>query len=292
MALGSNQQTITTGANFIPEIWANEVRAFLRASLVLADKIKMISFEGQKGDTIHIPDVSEFTTYAKAANTEVTLQSPTEGKFDLSIDKHRESSFLIEDMLAVQSSYDLRSEYTKSAGYALAKRLDADIAASISGLTYQYKGSDGTTVWGNGTVGGGDLTEASIRQAIEYLDTANVPMDDRFLFIHPAQKNVLLAIARFTEYQMMGPGGLPLRTGQFGEIFGVPVYVSTQPLATGTAHGCILAHRNAFTMAVQHSPRVQSQYKLELLGNLFVVDAIYGYGVYRANHGVGLYTAA
>lgn len=288
MALGSNQQTITTGANFIPEIWANEVRAFLRANLVLADKIKMISFEGQKGDTIHIPDVSALTTYAKAANTEVTLQSPTESKFSLNIDKHRESSFLIEDMLAIQASYDLRSEYTGSAGYAVAERLDGDIAGLVGQLTYQRKGSDGTTTW-TGTQAG-DLTEAAIRQAIELLDTAKVPQQDRFLFIHPAQKNVLLGIARFTEYQMMGPGGMPMRTGQFGEIFGVPVYVSTQPLSTSTAHGCILGQRNAFAMAVQHSPRVQSQYKLELLGDLTVIDVIYGYGVFRADHAIGLYT--
>jgi len=288
MALGSNQVTITTGDVFIPEIWMSEVRAFLRANLVLADKIKMISFEGQPGDTLHIPDITEFTTAAKTANTQVTLQAPTETKFDLSINKHRESSFLIEDLIGVQSSYDLRSEYTKSAGYAMAKRLDADIAQSVGSLTYQYKGSDGTTTW-TGTQAG-DLTEAAIRQAIEYLDTANVPQEDRFLYIHPAQKNVLLGISRFTEYQMIGMGGMPLRTGQFGEIFGVPVYVSTQPLSTGTAHGCMLAHKNAFAMAIQHSPRVQAQYKLEYLGNLFVVDAIYGYSVYRANHGVALYT--
>ncbi len=288
MGLGTSQQTITTGDVFIPEIWMNEVRAFLRANLVLADKIKMISFEGQAGDTLHIPDISEFTTAAKAANTQVTLQAPTETKFDLSINKHRESSFLIEDLLGVQSSYDLRSEYTRSAGYAMAKRLDADIAGLVGQLTYQYKGSDGTTAW-TGTQAG-DLTEAAIRQAIEYLDTANVPQEDRFLYIHPAQKNVLLGISRFTEYQMVGMGGMPIRTGQFGEIFGVPVYVSTQPLSTGTAHGCMLAHKNAFAMAIQHSPRVQAQYKLEYLGNLFVVDAIYGYAVYRANHGVGLYT--
>lgn len=288
MALGSNQQTITTGANFIPEVWQDEVRAFLRASLVLADKIKMISFEGQKGDVLHIPDVSELTTYAKAANTEITLQAPTEDQFTLTINKHRESSFLIEDMLAVQSAYNLRSEYTSSAGYAVAKRLDGDIAGLVGQLTYQRKGSDGTTTW-TGTQAG-DLTEAALRQAIELLDAADVPQQDRFLFIPPAQKNVLLAISRFTEYQMMGPGGMPIRTGQFGEIFGVPVYVSTQPISTATAHGCILGQRNAFAMAVQHSPRVQSQYKLELLGNLTVVDVIYGYGVYRANHAVGLYT--
>lgn len=288
MALGSSQQTITTGANFIPEIWMDEVRAYLRANLVLADKVKMIMFEGQKGDTLHIPDVSELTTSAKAANTQVSLQANTESKFDLSINQHRESSFLIEDMLSVQSQYNLRSEYTKASGYAVAKRLDADLAGLVGSLTQKFKGSDGTTAW-TGTQAG-DLTESAIRQAIELLDAANVPQEDRFLFIPPAQKNVLLGISRFTEYQMVGPGGMPIRTGQFGEIFGVPVYVSTQAISTATAHGCILGQRNAFTMAVQNSPRVQSAYILEYLGWLTVVDVIYGYGVYRDNHAVGLFT--
>lgn len=288
MALGSSQQTITTGANFIPEIWMDEVRAYLRANLVLADKVKMIMFEGQKGDTLHIPDVSELTTSAKAANTQVSLQANTESVFDLSINQHRESSFLIEDMLSVQSQYNLRSEYTRAAGYAVSKRLDADLAGLVGSLTQKFKGSDGTTAW-TGTQAG-DLTEAAIRQAIELLDAANVPQEDRFLFIPPAQKNVLLGISRFTEYQMVGPGGMPIRTGQFGEIFGVPVYVSTQAISTSTAHGCILGQRNAFAMAVQNSPRVQSAYILEYLGWLTVVDVIYGYKVYRDNHAVGLFT--
>jgi hypothetical protein len=290
MGLGTTQMTGTTGDNFKPEIWIDEVRAFMRANLVLADKIKMISFEGRAGDTLHIPDITELTTTAKAANAQVTLQAPTEGKFDLSINFHQETSFLIEDILAVQSAYDLRTEYTKAAGYAIAKQLDRGLGGLVGSLTTKKIGSDGSTNWLGAN--GSDLTEAGIRAALEVLDTANVPNEDRFLWIHPAQKNVLLSIARFTEYQMIGMGGMPLRTGQFGEIFGVPVYVSTNPLATGTAHGCILGQKNAFACAIQHSPRVQAQYKLEYLGNLFVVDAIYGYGVFRDNHAVGLFTAA
>jgi len=289
MGLGTNQMTRTTGDKFIPEIWINEVRAFMRASLVLADKIKMISFEGRSGDTLHIPDITEFVTTAKAANTQVTLQAPTEGEFNLPVAFHQESSFLVEDIISIQSAYDLRAEYTKAAGYAMGKKIDSGLAALVGTLTQRFKGSDGSTAFNGGN--GADLTEAAIRQGIELLDTANVPQEDRFLYIHPAQKNVLLAIARFTEYQMVGMGGMPLRTGQFGEIFGVPVYVSTQPLVSGTAHGNILGHRNAFACAVQHSPRVQSQYILEHLGNLVVVDAIYGYAVYRDNHAIGLFSA-
>ena len=301
MALGSNQQTITTGANFIPEVWVNEVRAFLRASLVLADHVKMIPFEGRKGDTLHIPDVSELVTSVKAANTQVTLQSPTEDVFNLSITHHRESSFLIEDLLAIQNSYDLRSEYTKSAGYAIAKQLDTALGSLHSSLTTRVNGAN-ATYEAVTAANAADITEAGLRGVIERLNTANVPDDGQWcLWIHPAQKNVLLAISRFTEYQMLGPGGMPIRTGQFGEIFGVPVYVSTQQsvtgsanpgvsTGTGTAHANFLLHRDAIALAVQSSPRIQAQYKLEYLGWLFVVDVVYGYGIFRQSSINGIYT--
>ena len=295
MALGSNQQTITTGANFIPEVWINEVRAYLEANLVLAARMKNFQFEGKKGDILHVPDVTVFTTTAKSANTQVTLQSPTEDQFTLTINRHRESSFLVEDMLAIQNAYDLRQHYTKNSGYAIAREIDTTLGT----LYFSVLNTDGVGIingngvtWSSGAVSvGSDLTEAGLRFAIERLDTANVPDDgNRCLWIHPAQKNALLAIARFTEYQMLGPGGMPIRTGQFGEIFGVPVYISTQTSLSVTAHGNMLFHKDFGALAIQSAPRVQADYILEYLGWLFVVDVVYGYNVFRANHGVTFMT--
>ena len=289
MALGTNQQTITTGANFIPEVWVNEVRAYLEASLVLAARMKNFQFEGKKGDILHVPDVTVFTTTAKAANTQVTLQSPTEDQFTLTINRHRESSFLIEDMLAIQNAYDLRQAYTKNSGYAIAREIDTTLGTLYYSASTILNGNG--VAWTGVTGVGSDLTEAGLRQAIEDLDEVNVPDDgNRCLWIHPAQKNALLAIARFTEYQMLGPGGMPIRTGQFGEIFGVPVYVSTQPTLSVTAHGNMLFHKDFGALAIQSAPRVQADYILEYLGWLFVVDVVYGYNVFRANHAVTLMT--
>lgn len=288
MGLGSNQMTLTTGDKFIPEMWMDEVRAFLRASLVLANHVKFIEMQGKKGDVIHIPDLSELTVATKSANTQVTLQSPTETEFTLTINQHKEASFVIEDILDIQSKYDLRSEYTKSAGYAMAKFVDKCLATLAATLTTKVIGSDGTSVMAS--TNGTDLTEAGLRAIIERLDTANVPEEGRCLYIHPAQKNVLLGISRFTEYQMAGPGGMPIRSGQFGEIFGLPVYVSTQVQGTGTGHMNLLFHRDAFALAVQHSPRVQAQYKQEYLGTLVTVDMVYGYAVFRDNHANMIYT--
>ncbi|HEU4683611.1 MAG TPA: hypothetical protein VFS39_03815 [Nitrospira sp.] len=289
MGLGTNHMTITTGAKFIPEVWIDELRTFLRSALYLADKCKLMEMEGKKGDVLHIPDISEMTTNAKVAGSQVTLQTFTEGEFTLTIDKHREASWVIEDLLEIQSMYDKRSAYTQSAGYAVAKDIDTALATLCQSLDTKVIGSDGATTAANKN--GTDLSEAGLRQCIERLDTANVPDDGgRCLWIHPAQKNVLLGISRFTEYQMIGMGGMPIRSGQFGEIFGLPVYVSTNVQGSGTGHMNLIFHRNWAALAVQSRPRVQAQYKQEYLGWLFTVDVVYGYAIFRNNHANAIWT--
>lgn len=299
MALGTNHQTTTTAANFIPEIWMDEIRAFLKSKLVLGNFVKKFNFIGKYGDTIHIPDLSELVANDKAASTQVTLQSPTETEFSMTISKHKDTSFVIEDVAKVQSKYDLRREYTMSAGYAIAKVQDTDLFALGSGLSNAVIGSDGSTAWdptANGNAGNGtDLTDAGIRNAIELLDVEDVDGGDRGLFIHPSQKNVMLAISRFTEQAFYGSGS-SISSGEFGEIYGVKVYVTTQVpqvAATDTTtlyRRNILMHKNAFVLAQQIAPRVQSDYILEYLGNLVVVDALYDVAMFRDNHGVAIYT--
>ena len=60
MALGSNHQTTTTGATFIPELWSDEVIAGYKKNLVLGNLVTKINHAGKKGDTIHIPKPVRF----------------------------------------------------------------------------------------------------------------------------------------------------------------------------------------------------------------------------------------
>jgi len=50
---------------------------------------------------IHIPDVSNLTANDKAAGAQVTTQAPTEGEFTVALNKHKEVSFMIEDIVRV-----------------------------------------------------------------------------------------------------------------------------------------------------------------------------------------------
>ena len=53
MALGTNGQTITTAANFIPELWSDEVIAGYKKNLVLG--ITVITVNGRDRKSVHSP---------------------------------------------------------------------------------------------------------------------------------------------------------------------------------------------------------------------------------------------
>ena len=111
----------------------------------------------------------------------------------------------------------------------------------------------------------------------------------------PIEKRRLLGLARFTEQAFTGEGaaGSPIRNGLIGDLYGIPVYVSsnvTKVLATdGTTNNWagLLMHQDALVFINQESPRMQTQYKLEWLADLMTADTIFGGGVLRPEAGVG-----
>jgi N4-gp56 family major capsid protein len=302
----TNTMTKTTAQNaantFVPQMWSDELLVSRESNLVAAKLFKRINHKGREGDTITLPFVSHFSANNKTAGSAVTIQANAEGKIAISLDKHKEVSFLEDDLLKVQSQYDLRAQYTREAGYALAKAIDTDILALFDaglGAGYKLSGSDGDTVFAAGNEG--DLTDKAIRNAIELLDNNDVPMDNRFMIIPPSQKNALLGIDKFVLYQNIGRTN-EIQKGTFGEIYGLKVYITTNlPTISSVAKPAILAHRDSVCCAIQRDVRIQSQYKQEYLANLVTADVIYGVKALRvaaddvsasnnrASHAVALY---
>lgn len=278
--------TITTGDSFIPQVWSMEVLRATENALVMAPLVKRFDtlVEG-KGKTINIPNLSNLSASDKSANTQVTLQAPTESNTQISINKHKESSFLVEDLLKVQSMYDLMSEYTSKAGESIARAVDTSLLAEYANLTNTDVGSYGV-----------DITDPVILSGMEAIDLANAPYEDRYFVIYPTQKTALLRIDKFVKADYMGEYQDPtvVRKGpnnryMWGDIYGMPVYYTKQvPQDAGTptqTHN-IMFHKEAFALALQQSPRTQSDYRLEYLGTLVVVDVIYGTKTIRTDFGV------
>ena len=290
----TNSITNTTGAAFIPEIWSDEIVAAYKKSLVAANVFKKMSFKGKKGDTVNIPVPSRGNAHVKASEAQVTLNTTTSSLIPVLINKHYEYSNLIEDITEVQALSSLRRFYTEDAGYALAKAVDTDLitlgrgfnsGTGTAAYTGAYIGSNGTTLY-DSTAGGGAgnaaaLTDAAIRRTIQRLDDNDVPMEGRFFIIPPSARNTLMGLARYTEQAFVGEqgNGNTIRNGEIGNLYGIPVFVSSNAdTATGTAgvRVALMGHRDAAVLVEQQGVRSQTQYKQEYLATLYTADTLYG----------------
>jgi hypothetical protein len=206
---------------------------------MMKEGAKIISFEGKKGDTIRIPNISRAAVYDKLPQTPVTLQARNDGEFIFNITRYRESSFMIEDIVNIQANRALRNDYTREAGYALARDMDnfmlshrAVINAYDSQRLVSYNNGTNDLI-GDGTLNAhwagtpGPLTYASILLAKQKLDEADIPSEGRKLYISPAQYIDLLNINVFISTDFNG-GGSPVTNGVVGRILDFTVEVSTQ----------------------------------------------------------------
>ena len=294
----SNSVTTTTAANFIPEIWSDEIVAAYKKNLVMANLVMKMNFKGKKGDTVHIPAPTRGSASAKAAETAVTLIAATESEVQVSINKHYEYSRLIEDIVEAQALNSMRQFYTSDAGYALARQVDTDLIrlarvanAGDGTAAYDkaYIGGDGTTAYVAASNNESALTDAAIRRTIQRLDDNDTPMDNRFFLIPPSSRNTLMGLARYTEQAFVGTGDA-IRTGEIGNLYGIPVFVSSNADTTsgsGAARVCIMGHRDSMVLVEQVGVRSQVQYKQEYLATLFTSDTLYGVAALRSAASVG-----
>ena len=301
---GANAVTTTSAANFIPEVWSDEIVAAYKKNLVMANLVKKMNFKGKKGDTVHIPSPARGSASAKAAANTVTLIAESDSDISVSINNHYEYSRLIEDIVEAQALSSLRGFYTEDAGYALAKQVDTtliQLGRGANGGTagnQQYAGGlIGSTgaAYTYGTSNAAAIADAGIRKAIQVLDDNDVPMDGRSLVVPPVARNTLMGLARFTEQAFVGEqgGNNTIRNGQIGDVYGVKVFVSsnadTAYASSGTApRVCLMFHKDSMVLAEQMAVRSQAQYKQEYLATLYTADTLYGVAELRNDAGIAL----
>ncbi len=234
---------------FIPEMWSNEVRRFIDQSFVLKNYVKQIPFTGKKGDRIHIPLVSRAGVYPKLPETPVRLQARSEGDYFFDIDQYKESSFAIEDIVGIQASYNLRQEYTREAGYALARDLENALLALRAAINNIPSQRINNTA--DGTLAGASkpLDFAAILTAKLIMDKARVPREGRALLVSATQYNQLLAIEKFINMDYRN--GAPVQTGIVGTIFNIPV-IMTDTIEANSLTG----YTNGTGEALQPTPGV------------------------------------
>jgi hypothetical protein len=279
--------TTTTSAVFLPTIWSNETLRATENALVAAGLVKRYDYlVKSRGQTITIPNISNaFTARQKTQGSDVTDDAVTEVATTININKWYYNSFIIEDLVSIQSNYDLRTEYSQKAGYSIAKQVDTDVMSNYSSWTNTAVGSYGI-----------DIGDAVIVGAMEALNLADMPMEDRAFIIHPKQLSAIMKIDKFVKADYNGryQDATPVKLGPnsryvWGEIYGIRVYYTNNlPVTTATPNQThnMLLHKEAIALALQQAPRLQAAYWLVSLGWRVIVDTVYGFTALRLTGGV------
>ena len=282
-------------------VWGEKINEFYRNKLVTAPFFINRSDElAGGGDTLYTPEISEMSANAKTTGTAVTLNSYSEVKRTLAVNNWFESSFAIEDMQAAQTkrSYSIMERYAKSAGYAVAKKLDTAIVTQFQSFTNAVGSSTN------------NLGDSDIRAAFAYLETVGADSMEAAWFVTP---NVfwkqIQAIDKFS-LAINSPVNDPTAKRPNGHLYGQPVFVTAQITSITSPSGGVanaLVTPDAIHWATaalgaggSKSPamvgsmgvRVQSNYIPDYLSTVTTADICYGTVLNRPTGGVLVKTAA
>ena len=263
--------TITTAANFIPEMWRDAILDYAERKFQMRNQVlDFSSMLSSGGDILNIPKVAEETAAAKSAGTAVTYTNNTDGVIQLAVDQHHYEAKRIEDIVRVQESADLFNAYAQSMGYALAKKVENYLALLVQGAT----GNDVSLSSDN------TFTTALIRSGLQKLLDAGYDYTDgeHYFYCSPAAYMSLLSLGDFTEAQKRGDAENPLASGRIINAYGLEVYASTDWDDDGGSgdETATIFNRNSVYFAQQLAPRVQSNYDIDHLATSVVADVLFG----------------
>lgn len=289
--------TATDLASMIPEVWTPLVNEPNFPKAVAANFFTDLSPYAQDGgDIFHVPDIFTNVFSASTQSTQgnaVVDQSVATVDTTLTVNLHKYVAWIIgdKDMLQLAKKYSLSEKYAREAQNVLITAVEASLFGLWSSLTTNVVGDTATVVTDNEVVG-----------AIEKLASLDYDLSECAFFFHTFV--YWRQIVTISKYYTWNTSQLPvIREGNFGpmdksrglhgQLYGIPVFTSTQVVKGLSTYRNLLAHPSAFGFAIQTngsatsdiaSParvRVQAQYLLQNLGTLTVCDIVYGVAVLR-----------
>jgi len=280
--------TVTTDAQYLPVKWSPLVLKATEKNFVARGIFENRTSDAPFGTAVHFPTRThrDAQSFVAGYKLEEKLAATTDTYTTITIDQKYVSPFLIPNDLDVQSQYDNFAMEMAESGYAIAKQMDTHILSKSSAFTNTIQGVLGTSP-----------TNIYLTACKRVLDKLDVPDNDRAWIFDPTVIEGLLNLTGnyFTSMDFSGEKGL--QSGQIGRmLLGSPVYQSNN-LPDGPAYGSpattskmnLYVHKQAIGYVAQTSPKVESEYNLNMQGRLGNVRAMWGSGILRGDHGVGLY---
>jgi len=268
-------KTIADGV-FSPDIWSKQVLRATESNLVLARSVNRgFEDDASVGKTVKVASIGNLTARAKTENTAIVYETVAETATTITLNIWSYAAVGIEDIVKVQSIVDVQNEYQRKLGYALARDIDTKLATDFAGFS-QVVGTLGTAV-----------SDANVLAAVKLLDDADVPQDDRFFVMTPAEKVAKLALDRWSNALYIGTGNMPVKNGMLGDMYGLNLAVTTNLVkpAAGQANNGVF-HRDALALVVQRTPRTHLFYDVDFFTWKLASEVIYGHQEMRDAFGV------
>lgn len=231
-------------AGFRPEIWSKQVIDVMQMNLV-AMQVCDLSFKKdlKYGDTINVPilnepSVTEVTVGTRSVNQDVM----TGTKLQIVIDQWHDCNIPIGEDVDLMAQVDVMKECSTLAAYAIKKKVDQTVCALFSAL------SGGT---GYGTDGVA-VTDTVLIAAVEELDEADVPEENRSWVFDPSVKADLLKQDIFIRNDYVRNPVIP--TGQFGTILNSPVFTTNNLTANSSGNYGAYLHKKAIACVLAENP--------------------------------------
>ncbi len=290
--------TTSVAAPFIPEVWANRGLEVLRSLIVAAPLVSKdtdVTTAFNVGSVLHIPYAGTFVANTKAENTPVTLQTPVGSTTNIVLNKHKETSFILEDYASVIAQPGIMDNYIANAMIPLAEQVEADLLGTYA----SFSGSVGTS--------GTDLSAATLRAINQRFTTNKIGRGNRKLILAPKDTASLLADTSLQSYFAFGQSDRKdIETGLIVKnLYGLDIYESNMiPVVAGTPNSTkdLAFDPGAIMLATRPLPinavpgvsrttvqdpvsginlRVSIAYNPALLGTQVTCDILYGVGILR-----------
>lgn len=171
-------------SNAFVTLFDAEVKQAYQADAVLRNTVRLRT--GVTASTHKFPKIGSGVATARVPQTDVTPLNVT----------YSQATVTLSDWIAAEYSdifnqakvnFDERAELVQVVGKAIGRRADQLIINALA--------NSSSTLTVSNDIGGTDsnLNVAKLRRAKSLLDTANVPMDDRYILIHAANLQSLLS---------------------------------------------------------------------------------------------------
>lgn len=297
------------------KVFSGEVLTAFEQQTIMMDKHQVRTIAN--GKSAQFPVMGRTSAAYHTPGAEITGDSINHAEKVITINDLLLASTFIANLDEAKNHYDVRSVYSKEMGIALANQMDKHILQTI----VQAATATTATVTGEADMIGKVITDAdsdtnadsliqSIFDAAQALDEKNVPEDNRYIVVKPAQYYLLANSSKAQNADFNNQGNGSTASGRVLDVAGMRVLKSnnlptTDVTGTGVAAGgaggrqaataanttALVFHPSAAGTVKLMDLATESDYDIRRQGTLMVAKYAVGHGVLRNEAAVQIQTA-